>query len=170
MKAKSAIEKGKRLEKFICQQIEDMGLGKSVRTPGSGSGGKKGDIFSGLDFLLECKNEAQTNFLPNIDQSRRDCEKGNFYKEKWCLITRDPRHPEFERIYATIDLWEFLKLLKRNAEPMVKEPDKDAMRKIDWARTKTKSVLKILEDNGNWTEKWEFKRLVEALKDLDKIF
>lgn len=145
MKIISAKEKGKRLEKFICQQIEEMGLGKSVRTPGSGSGKIKSDIFSNIDFSLECKNEKQTNFLANIDQAIRDCEKGNYFKEKYCLITRDPRFPEFERIYTTIDFWQFLELLKKNSEPRIKEPDRQMVWKIKTAINSLKSLLKELE-------------------------
>ncbi len=144
MNIKSAKNKGKRLEKFVSEQIEEEGLGKATRTPGSGSGQKKGDIFSGLDFMIECKNEAQTNFLPNVDQAKRDCEKGNYYKEKWCLITRDPRYPEFERLYATIDMWELFRLLKKNKEPIIKEPDKTAKWHLINLKNSINQVLKDL--------------------------
>jgi len=40
-------------------------------------------------------------------------KKGNLYKNKWCLVVRDPRYPEFERVYAVIELNEFLELLKK---------------------------------------------------------
>jgi hypothetical protein len=136
MKPNSSISKGKRLEKFVIQQIEEAGLGKATRTPGSGSGKIKSDIFSNLKFSLECKNEKQVNILKNIDQAKRDCEKGNAYKEKWCLVTRDPRHPEFHEVYATIPLWEFLTLLKKESEPRIKEPD----RSLKWKLTKLKDT------------------------------
>jgi hypothetical protein len=145
MKSKSIIEKGKRLEKFLCQEIEAMGLGVSVRTPGSGNGLHKGDIFNNLKFLFECKNEKQVNILKNIDQAKNQAEKGNKWPEKWALISRDPRYPEFEKVYATIDLWQFLELLKRNEEPMIKEPD----RQTSWHIKSAISALKLLEKDFN---------------------
>jgi len=145
MKIKSSKEKGKRFEKFICHQIEEMGLGKSTRTPGSGSGKLKADIFSNLDFSLECKNEVQTNFLPNIDQTKKEAEQGNWSKEKWALITRDPRFPEFQEVYATIDLWQFLELLKKGSEPLIKEPDKDLKWKLQSLKQICQSIIKRLE-------------------------
>ena len=143
MNPKSAQNKGKRLEKFVIHQIEESGLGRACRTPGSGSGKLKSDIFSSIEFNLECKNEAQTNFLPNIDQAKRDSEKGNYFKNKWCLLTRDPRYPEFERVYATLDLWEFLELLKKNREPLIKEPDKS----MKWHLTNLKNAIhQVIKD------------------------
>ena len=146
MKATSAQKKGKRLENYTIQQIEEMGLGSGVRTPGSGSGKKKGDVFWPGDFMIECKNEAQTNFLTNVDQAKRQAEIGNHYKDKWALITRDPRYPEFQRVYVTIDLHEWLELLKKNREPITKEPDKEAKWKIQRLVQDAKEVIKIYEE------------------------
>lgn len=144
MKPKSSIEKGKRLEKFVIEQIKEMGLGTACRTPGSGNGKIKSDIFSSLDFSLECKNEKNTNFLPNVDQAIGDAIKGNFHKDKWALITRDPRHAEFNRVYVTIDLWEFLELLKKNQEPKVKEPDREMKYKLERLKNAAHDVMKYL--------------------------
>ena len=116
MRPKSAQQKGKRLEKYVSQLIEEIGLGSATRTPGSGSGYKKGDIFANIPFVLECKNEKQWRW-ENIDQAQRETQEGNYFKDKWALIVRDPRYPEFERVYAVIDLGQFLELLKKNSEP-----------------------------------------------------
>jgi len=116
MRPKSAQQKGKRLEKYVSKLIEEMGLGSATRTPGSGSGYKKGDIFANIPFVLECKNEKQWRW-ENIDQAQRETQEGNYFKDKWALIVRDPRYPEFERVYAVIDLGQFLELLKKNSEP-----------------------------------------------------
>jgi hypothetical protein len=135
MKPESKREKGARFERMVAKEIKAEGLGEAGREGNSGAGFRKGDIASNLPFLLECKNEEQTNFLPNIDQAKSQAEKGNWRKDMWALITRDPRCPEFEKVYATIDFWEFLKLLKKNSEPMIQEPDR-AM-KFDLERLKT---------------------------------
>jgi len=144
MLSKSKIAKGKRMEEFIAKEIEETGLGKSCRTPGSGSGNRfKGDLFNNLEFMFEIKNEKQTNFLANIDQAKREAEQGNWSKEKWVLITRDPRFPEFQEVYATIDLWQFLSLLKKNREPMIKEPD----RSTKWHLTDLKNAIsRVIKD------------------------
>ena len=145
MKSQSKRQKGARFERFIAKEIEGAGLGRAGREANSGAGFRKGDIASSLDFSLECKNEAQTNFLPNIDQAKRDCEKGNYFKEKWCLITRDPRFPEFEKVYATIDFWQFLGLLKKNSEPLTKEPDRELKYLISRLVETGKQIIKRLE-------------------------
>jgi hypothetical protein len=123
MKAKSAINKGKRYENFLCQEIEGAGLGKARREAGSGSGKYKGDISCNLDYLIEAKNQATIKILDWIEQAKHQAEIGNWDRDKWCLIFRNPKKPEFEENFAVIDLNEFLKLLKKNKEPMIKEPD-----------------------------------------------
>ena len=120
-------------------------MGRGCRTPGSGAGKLKGDLFNSLDFLFECKNEKQVNFLPNVDQSKRQAEQGNWAREKWALIVRDPRKPEFEEVYAVIDLWQFLELLKRNKEPIIKEPDKQVTWHLNNLKNAIHQVLKDLE-------------------------
>jgi len=112
MKPQSAHNKGRRLEQWTADQFEKAGLGKTIRTPASGNGLTKGDLFTSTDFTIECKNEKQWHW-ENIDQAVAEAEKGNLYKNKWCLVVRDPRYPEFERVYAVIELNEFLELLKK---------------------------------------------------------
>ena len=146
MNPSSIKNKGRRFEKFITKQIEGAGLGKACRTPGSGSGQNKGDVFSGLDFMIEAKNEAQTNFLPNVDQAVKEAEEGNTYKDKWSLVTRDPRYPEFERVYVTMDFYEWLELLKKSKEPLIKEPDRDMRYKLQRLIQTAKDVIKGLEE------------------------
>lgn len=126
MKPKSAQEKGKRFEKFVIEQMEQEGLGKSVRTPGSGSGKIKGDIFNNLDFMFECKNQKKLNWLQSIDQAKNQAVIGNFSSQKWALIVKDARTPETDpEVYAIVDLWQFLQLLKKNQEPKIKKPDRE---------------------------------------------
>src|SRR3990167_8503504 len=125
MKNLSAKQKGQRFERFIANEITQAGLGKAGREANSGAGFRKGDIACNLKFLLEAKNEKQVNILKNIDQAKEQSKKGNAWPSKWALITRDPRFPEFQEIYATIDFWQFLDLLKKESEPLIKAPDKE---------------------------------------------
>jgi len=125
MNPKSSIEKGKRFEKYICEEIQNFGLGKARRESGSGSGKYKGDIFANLPFLLEAKNQETIHLLDWIKQSQRQAEQGNWDKNKWALIIRNPDKPEFEESFAVIDLFEFFELLKKNNESLIKQPDKE---------------------------------------------
>ena len=142
---KSAIAKGKRLTNFINQEIENYGFGKAISTPGSGCGKLKGDSWNNLPFLLEFKNSQTIHFLQDVDQAIRQAEIGNWAKEKWALILRDPRFPEFERLYATIDFYQFLDLLKRYAEPKIKEPDREMKYLMERVLKDAKEIIKRLE-------------------------
>jgi len=51
---------------------------------------------------------------------------GNFSRYKWALIVKDARTPETDpEVYAIVDLWQFLQLLKKNQEPKIKKPDRE---------------------------------------------
>lgn len=145
MKPKSSISKGKRFENFIAQQIEGEGLGKARREIGSGSGKRKGDIFTNLPFLIEAKNVSSIAWFKSIDQSKKQARIGNWASDKWCLVVRDSRAPEFEKVYAVIDFWEFLKLLKKERAPMVKEPDRELRWRLSRLKEAAVQVLKVLE-------------------------
>jgi len=146
MKPKSKIEKGKRFEKFVNKEIEAEGLGKAIRVPGSGSGKIKGDSFNSLDFLIEAKNQKTIHFLDWVDQAKDQSKLGNYSPDKWALILKDPRSIEDNpKIYATIDFWEFLHLLKKDKEPLVKEPDRDMKYKLQRLIQSAKEVLKTIQ-------------------------
>ncbi len=82
MKSSSAKEKGARFERYIAKEITAHGLGEAHREVMSGAGFRKGDIASNLSFLIEAKNEKQTNLLPNIDQAKRQADQGNYDRDK----------------------------------------------------------------------------------------
>ena len=145
MSSQSNIRKGKRYEDFICDQIEQMGLGKARREIGSGSGKNKGDIFANIPFLIEAKNHKSISTLSWIDQAKKQAEQGNDNPDKWCLFFRDPRFGEFQKNYVIIDAWEFLKLMKKDKEPLVKEPDREMAWELKRLIESAKKVLKSLE-------------------------
>jgi len=126
MKPTSSINKGKRWEKRICQEIENSGLGKARRESGSGSGKYKGDIFANLPFLIEAKNQKTIKLLDWVEQAKHQAEIGNWDSNKWALIIRNPRvSEETGEGLVVIDMFEWFDLLKKNSEPRIKEPDKD---------------------------------------------
>jgi len=145
MNPKSAIEKGKRLEKYIANEIEQEGLGAARREQGSGSGKKKGDIFCNLPFLIEAKHWDKIRILEWIDQAKSQAEIGNWSREKWAVVFNDFRKGEFQNLYAVIDFWEWLGLLKKNAEPKVKEPDRQLTWDLKSLLNVAKKVVKQLE-------------------------
>lgn len=152
---RSCQAKGKRAENEVCRRIERAGLGNSVRTPGSGSGKKKGDIFNNLDFLIEVKNQKSVHFGDWVAQAKKQASEGNIEPNKWCLAIIDPNGiQENERmdIYAVIEFDEFLDLYKRGAGPKVKEPDRALKLKLELL----KEYCRRLETNP--TDMYYFKR------------
>lgn len=148
MKPKSAIEKGKRFEKLIAHEIELSGLGMARREVGSGSGLKKGDIAASIPFLIEAKNHnvRMKKILDWIDQSKDQAEKGNASSEKWALVFKDPRSPEARpEIYAVIDFWQFLSLLRKDREPKIKEPDREMRYHLESLKVAVNRVIKDLK-------------------------
>lgn len=143
---RTAKQKGNEFENLVAHEIKDMGLGEAHREVGSGRGNKKGDIFSNIPFLIECKNQKKLNWLESITQAKKQAEMGNFDANKWCLMVKDPRSPtELPNCYAVIDMWEFLKLLKKDKEPIVKEPDRQTAWHIKSAIQSLKTLLKDFE-------------------------
>ena len=56
MKPASAKKKGKRLEIKVAREWRSKTKDLSIRTPGSGSGKHKGDVYN-RHFSIECKNQ-----------------------------------------------------------------------------------------------------------------
>jgi len=145
MNPKSRTAKGKRFENFISHEIELAGLGKATRTPGSGSGLIKADIFSSLKWCIECKNEKKPRWWKNIDQAKSQAEMGSAHPEKWLLVIRDPRTPETNPdYYVVVDGRQFLKLLKKDSEPRIKAPDRDLKWKLQRLKTYAQEVIREL--------------------------
>ena len=138
MKPQSKKNKGSRFERLIAKEIELAGLGKAHRELMSGGGWRKGDIASSLPFLIEAKNQKRIDINRWIDQAKREAEQGNWDRDKWALVFKDPRTPETRPdIYTIIDFWEWLKLLKKNQAPKIKEPD----RQLKWKLEKLKNII-----------------------------
>jgi|GEM_PF-1650328 len=168
MLSKSIQQKGKRAEKEVANRIERAGLGKARREAGSGNGKNKADIFANIPFLIEVKNQKTIKFQEWIKQAKEQAKIGNSDPNKWCLVIIDPsgvQSPERMEIYATIELDEFLGLLKRSANPRVKEPDKEMARLMERAREFCRRLEKDETDVYSYKR---FKMLAtEIMKKLD---
>lgn len=148
MKPNSIREKGKRAEKTVCERIERMGLGASCRTPGSGSGKKKGDIFNNLPFLLEVKNHKTIHLQEWVKQAKDQAEKGHFDPNKWGLIVVNPEGVQDNlrmELWFVCELDEALELMKKNQEPKIKEPDRSLKYKLERLRQLSKEIINDLE-------------------------
>jgi hypothetical protein len=146
MLSKSIIEKGKRFEKMIAKDIEAEGLGMARRETGSGSGLKKGDIASNLPFMIEAKNQKTICIQKWIRQAKEQARIGNYNPNKWALVFKDPATPEANpEVYAVIDFYEFLKLLKKDKEPIIKEQDREIKWKLQRLIESAKAVIKDLD-------------------------
>ena len=145
----SKVEKGKRFEKSLAEQIRESGLdSRASRESGSGNGLRKGDINSSIEFLLEAKNEKGVPawLLNRIDQAKRQAEKGWKWREKWALVLRDPRSPErASEEYAVIEFSQFLDLLKRASEPKLKDPDKSLSWKLKDLKRSVNAVINEID-------------------------
>ncbi len=153
MKPKSIIEKGERFEKLIAREIEAEGLGLARRESGSGSGKKKGDIAANLPFLLECKNwDVRIKIILNwIDQAKKQAEIGNWSRDKWALIFKDPRSSEANpEIYGVIDFWQLLKLFKKDSVARIKEPDREMKWKLQKLINSALAASKEVETETGW--------------------
>lgn len=147
METKSTKLKGESFEKLIAKEVEAEGLGFARREVGSGSGKRKGDIAANLPFLIEAKNWDKYDINRWVDQAKRQAEQGNWDRDKWALVFRDFRSPETNpEIYAVIDFWQFLKLLKKDSAPRIKEPDRQFKWKVQRLIDSAKAVLKDLKE------------------------
>ena len=168
MLSKSIQQKGKRAEKEVANRIERAGLGKARREAGSGNGKNKADIFANIPFLIDVKNQKTIKFQEWIKQAKEQAKIGNSDPNKWCLVIIDPsgvQSPERMEIYATIELDEFLGLLKRSANPRIKEPDKEMARLLERAREFCRRLEKDETDVYSYKR---FKMLAtEIMKKLD---
>lgn len=145
MKPKSAKAIGREFADWCNDEFEKAGLGQAVRTPGSGSGKKKGDSFNPSKFLMEFKSEEVPKWIGNIRQAQNQAKIGNWDPDKWLLIQRDPASPKSNpTAFAILDYIELLELLKRADEPKIKAPDREMTWKLKRFVEYGKAVLKEL--------------------------
>ena len=148
MNTRSALNKGKRAEKEVCRRIERAGLGEARREAGSGNGQKKGDVFANIPFLLEVKNQATIKYGEWIKQAKEQARIGHSDSNKWGLVIVSPdgvQEPERMEMTITIELDEFLEILKRNQEPKIKVPDRNLKYKLERLRQVCKEIINEIE-------------------------
>ena len=103
MKPTSKIKKGKRLENKVAREWRRKIDGFAVRTPGSGSGTYKADVYQ-RHFRIECKNQEKVRFWEWWQQARG---QGSAVKPPVLIISGNHRP-----ILAVMDITDWLDLVK----------------------------------------------------------
>ena len=117
MMPRSAIQKGKELENFVVEKIRTSGLDiHAKRQEGSGNGLKKGDIYTALDWTIECKNTKNFNYKEAAAQVQR--ESMGYQHE--AIIWHPPQRPLGDSI-VIINIDEFIDLLKQKQKGMSRD-------------------------------------------------
>lgn len=158
MNPKSAIQKGKLLEEYVCEQLREKGIDlKAYRSHGSGNGNvEKSDIWTSVMILgqnvgFECKNQA-TLHIPDWWRQTKKLEK---LGREPILVFKQFGEPLLET-KVVIYLDTLLELIKasRSTEDSPKtlsknvvEPQNDRSIKyaLDRAVIAVKSLLKEME-------------------------
>lgn len=141
MKPTTAIQKGKKLEEFITDELRSSGLDRrAYRQKGSGSGLAKGDVDNALNLCIECKN--QKNFSP---QWYKQAEKESMGTQEPIVLWHPPQVPlEASMVFISWDY--FKKLLLKSKEPAnIKEPSRELKWRLQRLVESAKSVIKELE-------------------------
>ena len=143
MSVKNTRQKGRAFVKIIIARLEEYGL-KSYEVSGSGAGLTKGDIrIDALNLVIEAKDHKQISVAQWVEQS----EKEGLGVNKTALFWRHPKSPSSNPdIRVDISLEYFAKLLKKNSEPMIKEPDREMKYRLKNLGVAVKQVEKYLPE------------------------
>ena len=140
MNPKSAIAKGKELERFLCDELRSCGVDtRATRTPGSGSGKLKSDIDTDCGWSFEAKNTKNAS-LP--EWWRQTLRQVNGYN-KPSVVWHPPQQPMTESVI--IIRWaDFKDLLVKSREPAMINPDRTTAWKLNNLIKAAKDLLKEL--------------------------
>lgn len=108
MKPRSAIQKGKELENFVVNKLRWSGLDKqAARTPGSGNGKAKGDIWNALGLVIECKNQKK---FPHDSLAQVAKANVSFFQTE--VVVWHPPRTALEDSVAIMNINDLIELLK----------------------------------------------------------
>jgi hypothetical protein len=114
MRPKSAIEKGKELEKYVLGLLEPI-FAEAKRQPGSGSGLGKWDIVCG-NWTIECKNTKTFKWGEAAKQIA-----GDTFGIRTGVVVWHPPHTPLHASIAIINVHDLVELLQKAQEPKTKE-------------------------------------------------
>ena len=98
MKARSAHNKGKRLEKIVLDYIRENLDANAYQPKGSGNGLEKGDVYlPNHNVVIEVKNQAKTQICDWWEQTEEQA-----HNQTPLLIFRHPRYAEGKKTLAVM--------------------------------------------------------------------
>jgi hypothetical protein len=140
MKARSAHNKGKRMEKFVLDYIRENLDAHAYHPKGSGNGEEKGDVYlPNHDVVIEVKNAHTVKIAAWWDQTEEQA-----HNQTPCLIFRHPRYGETKKTLAVIYFEDYVELLK-NQTTEVQVESQVADYEVRDAVTKLESSLRSLK-------------------------
>lgn len=143
MKPKSAIAKGKELEKWIISRLKASRLdNRAHRTPGSGSGLQKGDVANDLNLAIEAKNTK--TFSSSYWKQAKEQTK---LSQRTVLVWHPPQKPMDDSL-VMIDWYFFEELLKhwrKETHSEIQEPDRETKWLLENMVKTAKKLIKKLE-------------------------
>lgn len=145
MKPKSAIQKGKDLENYICEQLISKGLDlKAYRSKGSGSGtGEKADIWTSLTVLgRNAGIEAKNHKTPHIKDWWEQTQKLEKLGREPILVYKlfGESYGETKAVVYLDSLLDLIKLANQVEPQNDREPQKDI--KLSWLLKSGIDILK----------------------------
>lgn len=112
MRAKSAHEKGRRLENYLRDRFAREVDSNAHKVAGSGAGTEKGDILiPAHNIVVEAKNKQQINLIKDWEQA-----KAQAFNETPILAIRNPKEAEFKEVLIVLDLDTFIRLLNNSKD------------------------------------------------------
>ena len=112
MKARSAHNKGKRMERFVLDYIRENLDAGAYHPKGSGNGLEKGDIYlPNHDIVIEVKNAHTVKIAQWWLQAEEQA-----HNQMPCLIFRHPQFAETKKTLAVVYFEDFVELLKNQSE------------------------------------------------------
>ena len=140
MQARSNIAKGKLLENWVVDQLRRSGLdNRATRTPGSGNGHLKGDIYNDLNLNIECKNQAKPSLNSWWRQSQKDA-----LGDLDGIVVWHPQGIPLENSVVILSWHFFERLLVKSQQPQTTNPDREFKWKVQRMVDSAKAVLKEL--------------------------
>lgn len=144
MKARSAHNKGKRMEKYALDYIRENVDAHAYTPKGSGNGLEKGDIYMpNHDVVIEVKNQATLKIADWWEQTTDQA-----HNQIPLLVVRNPRKAETKETWAIMhfeDICELLKTKNNSVEIELTEPGYSLRQAVAEAERGVKRIKKELD-------------------------
>lgn len=135
-------QKGNAGERSWAKFLRENDLdSKAWRNYGSGSTIYKSDVVNKLDYNFEVKCVKKLNLYKALKQTQRDAEMAHS-KPSIVFHLDGMRDGEW---WIIIDSYEWAKLMKKSAEPLLKQPDREMRYDLESLKIMCNKIIKRLE-------------------------